>query len=131
MTEFKMTDTAVAKLQELTTNGQRIVLDLDDGVGPFSSVGTCALNTHFNLVIVPEDKVTTDFNVALDSPVGPVLVKDYSQEYFGAQPKLDVGMGGIFSLSDESGLLDSTLGVVVVPEDAVIQQGQTGPGASC
>lgn len=132
MTEIKMTTEAIDKLKGLTSNGQQIVMDLDDGVGPFSAVGVCSLNTHFNMIIAPAGADLPDFNVALDSPAGPVLVKDYSQEYFGSEPKLDVGMGGIFSLSDESGLLDSTLGTIVVPEDAVLaSKGQKGPAASC
>lgn len=130
MTELKMTDQAIAKLQKLMP-GKTILLDMDDGVGPFSAVGVCSLNTHFNIVLAAPSKVTTDFNVELSSPVGPVLVKDYSTEYFGSQPKLDLGMGDIFTLSDESGLLDGALGTITVDEDAVVPAGQSGPAANC
>lgn len=130
MTELKMTERAIAKLQKLMPSKQ-VLLDMDDGVGPFSAVGVCSLNTHFNIVLAPASHVSKDFNVELTSPVGPVLVKDYSTEYFGAQPKLDLGMGDVFTLSDESGLLDGALGTISVVEDAQVPAGQNGPAASC
>ncbi|WP_155286847.1 iron-sulfur cluster biosynthesis family protein [Lacticaseibacillus zhaodongensis] len=131
MTEVKLTAEAASKLRNLSAGGKKLVLDLDDGVGPFSSLGSCALNTHFNVVAAPADKVGADFNQELDSEVGPIYIKDYSTDYFGNQPKISLGMGNAFSISDETGLLDSTVGTVEIQEDTPLAVGQKGPAASC
>lgn len=131
MTKVELTADAASKLRELSAGGKKLVLDLDDGVGPFSSLGSCALNTHFNMVAAPADKVSADFNKSLDSDVGPIYIKDYSADYFGKQPKISLGSGNSLSFSDETGLLDSTVGTVQVKDDTVLAGGQTGPAASC
>lgn len=131
MADVKLSTDAAAKLRNLSADGKKLILDLDDGVGPFSSVGTCALNTHFNVIAAPADKVSGDFNKTLNSEVGPIYIKDYSTDYFGAQPKISLGSGNVFSFSDESGLLDGTVGTVKVNEDTPLAKGQKGGAASC
>ncbi|WDF82343.1 iron-sulfur cluster biosynthesis family protein [Lacticaseibacillus pabuli] len=131
MTDVKLSTDAATKLRELSAGGKKLILDLDDGVGPFSSVGICALNIHFNVIAAPADKVSADFNQTLDSEVGPIYIKDYSTDYFGKQPKLSLGSGSIFSFSDESGLLDGTVGTVKVNEETPLAKGQKGGAASC
>ena len=131
MANVKLSTDAATKLRNMSADGKKLILDLDDGVGPFSSVGTCSLNTHFNLIAAPADRISGDFNQELDSEVGPIYIKDYSTDYFGKQPKITLGSGNIFSFSDESGLLDGTVGTVTVNEETPLAEGQKGGAASC
>ena len=62
----------------------KLILDFDDGVGPFSKLGNCS-DANFKLIIVKDAKLP-DFNAQLASNLGPVWYKDYTA------PQLDEKM---------------------------------------
>ncbi len=128
MTELRITPEAAAKIQAAGSDYQ-MVLDYDDGVGPFSQVGVCSLNTSFNLILTPKENVSADFNTTLTSTLGPVLVKDYSAEYFEDHPVLKVGFGGVLALSNDSGLIDGAVEMRVI--DTVEATASVKGPASC
>lgn len=70
------------KLASLLDDKSALLLDLDDGVGPFSKIGVCSLDTSFRLLVVPKTEVQAPYTVSLESELGPVYIKDYTQEYF-------------------------------------------------
>lgn len=128
MTELRITPDAAAKIQAAGSD-YAMVLDYDDGVGPFSAVGVCSLNLSFNLILTPKENVTADFNTVIDSTLGPVYVKDYSAEYFEGNPVLKLGFGSVLALANDSGLIDGAVEMRVVNEVAA-KATVNGP-ASC
>lgn len=128
MTELRITPEAAAKIQAAGPD-LAMVLDYDDGVGPFSAVGVCSLNLSFNLILTPKENVTADYNTVIDSALGPVYVKDYSAEYFEGNPVLKVGFGGILALANDSGLIDGAVEMRVV--DTVATNATVNGPASC
>lgn len=48
----------VDKINDKLSNDKVLVLDFDDGVGPFSDAATCTLDVSFNLIVTDEGNVT-------------------------------------------------------------------------
>ena len=57
-----ISDAAKAKLTQRLTPQTKIVLDFDDGVGPFSDAGMCTLDVAFNIILCESDQITNDFD---------------------------------------------------------------------
>ena len=69
---------AQQRLQKYIKPTSKLILDFDDGVGPFSKLGNCSL--------VNQDVDLPDFNASLTSNLGTVWYKDYTE------PQLDANM---------------------------------------
>lgn len=98
--------TAQKRIKPLVTTDTRIALDLDDGVGPFSDAATCTFDVAFNLVLCQDSDLSDDFNVTIDSDLGPVYIKDYTTEQLDSALNLDVDHYLRYKLSGPSGILD-------------------------
>ena len=80
--KLTITDEAATKLRPFFEDPNAIVLlDFDDGVGPFSKVGVCSLNQAFQLVIVDKDEDIHDYNEKIVTELGDVYYKGYSDMY--------------------------------------------------
>ncbi|KRN29006.1 hypothetical protein IV38_GL001220 [Lactobacillus selangorensis] len=108
--KLTVTEAAQAKLQPYLNDQDKLLLNFDDGVGPFSKVGTCALNTSFDILVV-DDVATPDYNVAVSSNIGKDFwIKDYSKIYLDTNMKLDIKQStNTLALSGDSGILDSNV----------------------
>ena len=74
--KLTITDEAATKLRPFFGDPNAIVLlDFDDGVGPFSKVGVCSLNQAFQLVIVDKDEDIHDYNEKIVTELGDVYYK--------------------------------------------------------
>jgi uncharacterized protein YqkB len=100
---------ATAKLTDKISTDTRLVLDFDDGVGPFSNSASCTMDKAFNLVFCDVDQLTADYDRVIDSSLGPVYIKDYAANQLDPNMKLDVDKYLRYSLSGESGVLDSNI----------------------
>ncbi|MEJ6399818.1 iron-sulfur cluster biosynthesis family protein [Nicoliella lavandulae] len=102
-----ITDAAKAKIDQVFNSNDKLLLSLDDGVGPFSDEGSCSVDTSFDLVVVNADLDTPDYDKAIDSNMGPVYYKGYSGQYIDDPGlKLDVQFNQL-TLKNDSGLIDS------------------------
>ncbi|KRM57659.1 iron-sulfur cluster biosynthesis family protein [Secundilactobacillus malefermentans] len=116
MTNLKMSSDVEKRLKNHGADKKNIVLDFDDGVGPYSVIGGCALDGGFKLLLVGSE-VGDDYQVQLDSPLGKIWVKDYSYEYFeNENPQLKLSGAGMIQLTNNSGVVESNLEVVDDPE---------------
>lgn len=80
--KLTITDEAAAKLRPFFEDpNATVLLDFDDGVGPFSKVGVCSLNQAFQLVIVDKDEDIHDYNEKIVTELGDVYYKGYSDMY--------------------------------------------------
>lgn len=117
---LKITPAAVAKIKDKMTPGQKILLDLDDGVGPFSNVGYCSLDTNFRLLLVPADADIKDYPDEFESNLGAVYYKDYAAGYFDEHEVLDVNeKNQMLTLSNNSGLIDGHISIVVFENESM------------
>ena len=64
---LKITDQAQERLQKYIDEGATVILDVDDGVGEYSKMGVCSLDTSFRLLLLDKEQVKNVvmfFNVA-------------------------------------------------------------------
>ncbi len=109
---IQLSKDVVEKLAPYTKDGV-LLLDLDDGVGSFSKFGVCSLDTSFRFLVVKKDSDLKDYQVALDSKVGPIYIKDYTLHYFGKEPKIDLNPRFLnYVLSTEAGIVDNNVQVI-------------------
>lgn len=73
------TDKAKQRLSRYIDDSKKILLDYDDGVGPFSAVGNCSLDDNFKLIFVDKDRNFKDFDAHFDSNLGPIYYKGYTK----------------------------------------------------
>lgn len=71
---MKISDELVERLGKYKDS--RILLDLDDGVGMYSKMGSCALNISFRLLILDKDQDYSDYTVNVESPIGKFQSKN-------------------------------------------------------
>jgi uncharacterized protein YqkB len=110
---MKLTVTEAAK-KRLNLDGQaKLLLSYDDGVGQFSSVGVCSLDTAFQLIKVDPELEAPDYDLQLDSNIGPIFIKGYSKQYLGENLKLDFDSKFFtLPLSSDSEMIDSNVQVM-------------------
>lgn len=84
--QLTFTPQAQQRLQKYIKPTSKLILDFDDGVGPFSKLGNCSLDANFKLILVNQDVDLPDFNASLVSNLGTIWYKDYTE------PQLDANM---------------------------------------
>lgn len=110
---LKVSDEAQVKLTPYIENKSVIILDLDDGVGKYSKMGVCSLDTSFRLLILDQLQDKSDFSLTLDSTIGAIYIKDYSKRYLDEEMTLEVDPRlQIFKLKSPSGILDGNVPIV-------------------
>ncbi|RRG04115.1 MAG: iron-sulfur cluster biosynthesis family protein [Lactobacillus sp.] len=114
-----ITDAAKEKLAKYLVADKQIILDLDDGVGKFSKVGSCALNLSYRLLIVDAaEDISEDYSGTLDSTVGTLHIKPYSTQYLDEDMRLDVNQRlntlGLFSESEQ---MDPNVNIVDITKE--------------
>ena len=110
---LKVSDEAQVKLTPYIHDQAVIILDLDDGVGKYSKMGICSLDTSFRLLILEQLQDKSDFDLTLDSDIGAVYIKDYSKRYLDEEMTLEVDPRlQVFKLNSPSGILDGNVPIV-------------------
>ncbi|ANK59099.1 MULTISPECIES: iron-sulfur cluster biosynthesis family protein [Loigolactobacillus] len=112
--KLTITDAAKQKLANYLGADKKLILDLDDGVGKYSKLGSCALNLSYRLLVVDQDEAIGDeYGGTIDSTVGPINIKPYSKTYLDENMKLDVNPRlNTLSLSSESEQMDPNVNIV-------------------
>lgn len=80
--ELTFTDGAKQRLARYLSPDKKMVLDFDDGVGPFSAVGDCGLEVNYKLVFVDKDVDLPDFDAQMTSNLGKIYYKGYTKPQF-------------------------------------------------
>lgn len=110
---LNVNDEAKVKLAPYIENKSVIILDLDDGVGKYSKMGICSLDTSFRLLILNQLQDRSDFNLTVDSDIGAIYVKDYSKRYLDEEMTIEVDPRlQVFKLKSPSGMLDGNVPIV-------------------
>lgn len=79
------TEKAKQRLARYVDDSKKMLMDYDDGVGPFSAIGNCSLDDNFKLIFVDQDRQLKDFNAHFDSNLGSIYYKDYTKPQFAEQ----------------------------------------------
>lgn len=85
---LKISPAAQKRIKTVMKDHQQILMDFDDGVGPFSAIGNCSLDDSFRLILVNDQLKFKDFNASFDSDLGRIYYKDYTKPYFDEQMTL-------------------------------------------
>ncbi|MBD5806626.1 iron-sulfur cluster biosynthesis family protein [Limosilactobacillus walteri] len=76
------TEGAVNRLKRYDLSNKKMLLDFDDGVGPFSAVGSCSLDGAYRLILVAKDTKTPDYDEKINSNLGDVFIKHHTAVQF-------------------------------------------------
>ena len=79
------TNEAKQRLARYVDDSKKMLMDYDDGVGPFSAIGNCSLDDNFKLIFVDKDRNFKDFDAHFDSNLGPIYYKGYTKPQFDEQ----------------------------------------------
>ncbi|WP_373842087.1 iron-sulfur cluster biosynthesis family protein [Limosilactobacillus sp.] len=83
--KLTFTDGAVRRLKCYLNPQIKLILDYDDGVGPFSKIGNCSLDANYRLIIVNADQPLTDFPHTISSNLGAVYYKEEAKAQYADQ----------------------------------------------
>lgn len=110
---LKISDEAQVKLLPFLESDAVVILDLDDGVGKYSKMGVCSLDTSFRLLILNRLQDRSDFDLTLDSTIGEIFIKDYSKRYLDEAMMLEIDPRlQTFKLKIPSGVLDGNVPLI-------------------
>lgn len=108
--QLTITEAAKNKLANYLSSDKKILLSLDDGVGPFSGVGVCSLDTAFQLILVDRNLPIPDYDETIATELGTVYYKGYSKQYLGDNMKLDFKPNfQTLPLSSDGEIIDSNV----------------------
>ncbi len=110
---FKISEKAQERLEKYIHEGATIILDLDDGVGKYSKMGVCSLDTSFRLLLLASKQEKQDYPIKIDSDMGAIYIKDYSKMYMDETMTLSLDPRlNSFNLESPSGTLDNQVHLV-------------------
>lgn len=110
---LNISEEAKQKLMPYAKNDAVIVLDLDDGVGRYSKMGVCSLDTSFRILLLDQAQDRSDFNATVESDLGTIYIKDYSHRYLDKEMTLAVDPRlQVLKLNSSSGVLDGNVPIV-------------------
>ena len=70
------------RIQNAQKPGYVLVLDFEDGSGPFNQQAlSCSFDVNFSLLVVPVQSVTTAYPLVVTSNLGPVYTKNNTKLY--------------------------------------------------
>ncbi|MBA1393714.1 iron-sulfur cluster biosynthesis family protein [Lactobacillus sp. XV13L] len=105
---------AAAKLQSKVTDGQVVLLALNDGSNKYSSVGgTCTIGANFQFVILAQKD--PDFSVKVENNAGLDLYTSPAEMQFLENSLVVDEKNTALNLADDSGVID---GAVTINEHA-------------
>lgn len=90
MKKLTITDDALSRIKGHLRPNQKIVLDFDDGVGPFSAIGNCNLDANYRLIFVNWDVDLSDFDEKISSNIGDIYIKSELYANVQFEPEMEL-----------------------------------------
>ena len=107
--ELTFKDAAKERIEKRLNADTKLVLDFDDGVGPFSDAASCTLDVAFSLVLCRPDQLTADYDESFTSNLGTVYYKGYADTQLDGHMIIDVDKMLRYKLSGDSGIIDPNM----------------------
>lgn len=124
--DIQITPEALKKLAPYRNQDTCLLLDLDDGVGIFSKLGVCSLDTSFRILAVQADSNLKDYPIALTAPEGNLYIKAYTKDYFSEQPILELDPRfPSLRLKSAAGVIDNHVEIIDLRELQKLKTNQT------
>lgn len=86
--KLTFTTETIERLDKYVAKDKQILLDFEDGVGPFSAVGSCSLDGGYRLIFIDKGLSMKDFDTQINSNLGLVKIKGESRAQFDDQMKI-------------------------------------------
>lgn len=90
MKRLTVTDAALARIRLHLSPNKKIILDFDDGVGPFSAIGNCSLDANYRLIFVNQNAVLPDFDEKISSNIGDIYIKSELYANVQFEPEMEL-----------------------------------------
>ena len=90
MKRLTVTDAALARIRLHLSPNNKIILDFDDGVGPFSAIGNCSLDANYRLIFVNQNAVLPDFDEKISSNIGDIYIKSELYANVQFEPEMEL-----------------------------------------
>ncbi|MCI1287543.1 MAG: iron-sulfur cluster biosynthesis family protein [[Lactobacillus] timonensis] len=90
MKRLTVTDAALARIRPHLSPNKKIILDFDDGVGPFSAIGNCSLDANYRLIFVNQNAVLPDFDEKISSNIGDIYIKSELYANVQFEPEMEL-----------------------------------------
>ncbi|GAX07292.1 MAG TPA: iron-sulfur cluster biosynthesis family protein [Lactobacillus sp.] len=116
MTTLQMSQAVQERLKKHMGDSDQLILDFDDGVGAYSKVGVCSLDVSFRFLVVNPQNVDAIYDKSITSPLGPVLIKGYADNYLNEAPELNMNKFGLITLKTAAGIIDTNVEILDHPE---------------
>lgn len=92
---------------------KKLLLTFEDGVGPYSQHAMIHMQVQFSLNVVKASDPATDYDTEIDSNLGPILIKGYSQEDLNAHMNVHFNKTlNTLVLSGDGGDIDTNMGFI-------------------
>ncbi|WP_295745541.1 iron-sulfur cluster biosynthesis family protein [uncultured Limosilactobacillus sp.] len=90
MKKLTVTTEALERIKGHLSPTKKIVLDFDDGVGPFSAIGNCNLDANYRLIFVNHDVDLPDFDEVVSSNIGDIYIKSELYANVQFEPEMEL-----------------------------------------
>ena len=120
MKHLTFTDGAKKRVAKYLSPDKTIVLDFDDGVGPFSAIGNCNLDANYRLIYVKKGMDLHDFDEKIESNIGDIYIKSEPYANIQFENQMEVRFNPKYftlpMMSPTKGVLTENLEVVDLTE---------------
>ncbi|WP_127849104.1 iron-sulfur cluster biosynthesis family protein [Lacticaseibacillus hulanensis] len=111
--EIRFDDAAAAKIKAHLSPDKKLLLTFEDGVGPYSQHAMIHMQVQFTLNVVPVSDNAPEYDGTIDSNLGPIGYKSYSEEDLDAHMAVHLNERmNQLTLSGDIGIIDSNLGFI-------------------
>lgn len=86
--KLTFTKEARGRVQRYLQPGKVMLLDFDDGVGPFSTTGSCTLDGGYRLLFVNANQDLSAYDFAIESNLGIIRIKGESRMQFDSEMEI-------------------------------------------
>lgn len=129
MKHLTFTDEAKKRVEKYLSPDKAIVLDFDDGVGPFSAIGNCNLDANYRLIFVNKDADLHDFDEKVESNIGDIYIKSEMYANIQFEDQMEVRFNPKYFtlplMSPTKGILTENLEVVDLSEPVATEYNGT------
>lgn len=118
--QITFTEQAKQRLKRYFSSKKKLILDFDDGVGPFSAIGNCDLEANYKLIFVDRQFDTPDFDETVFSNLGDIFIKSELYANVQFEPKMQIDFDQhhySFTLTSPTKQLTDSLEVIDLPID--------------
>lgn len=118
--QITFTEQAKQRLKRYLSPKKKLILDFDDGVGPFSAIGNCDLEANYKLIFVDRQFDTPDFDETVFSNLGDIFIKSELYANVQFEPKMQIDFDQhhySFTLTSPTKQLTDSLEVIDLPID--------------